>query len=114
MYLLLAETSIALSSIEVLISNALINLDFSDDESVLINNVLKECNDMKEPTKHLKTERVHWRLQSVYKATLLYCLKLEKIQEIKKPKGWKDKKCKTVWFSVVKTQHLLKSKKLVE
>ena len=34
MYLLLAETSIALNSIEVLISNALINLDFSDDESV--------------------------------------------------------------------------------
>ena len=44
-----------LSSIEVLISKAFIDSDISHDEFVLINNVLKEYDDMKEEIKNLKT-----------------------------------------------------------
>ena len=44
-----------LNSIEVLISKALINSGISHDEFVLINNVLKECNEMKEEIKILNT-----------------------------------------------------------
>ena len=44
-----------LNSIEVLISKALINSVISHDEFVLINNVLKECNEMKEEIKILNT-----------------------------------------------------------
>ena len=40
---------------EVLISKALIDLNNSRDEFVLINNVLKEYNKMKEEIKNLKT-----------------------------------------------------------
>ena len=44
-----------LNSIEALISKALINSVISHDEFVLINNVLKEYNKMKEEIKNLKT-----------------------------------------------------------
>ena len=44
-----------LNSIKVLISKALIDSNISDDEFVLINNVLKEYNEMKEKMKNLKT-----------------------------------------------------------
>ena len=44
-----------LNSIEVLISKALIDSNISHDELVLINNVLKECNDIKQELKNLKT-----------------------------------------------------------
>ena len=44
-----------LNSIEVLISKALIDTVVSHDEFVLINNVLKEYNEMKEEIKNLKT-----------------------------------------------------------
>ena len=44
-----------LKNIEVLISKALIDSVVSHDELVLINNVLKEYNDMKEEIKNLKT-----------------------------------------------------------
>ena len=44
-----------LNSIKVLISKALIDSNISDDEFVLINNVLKEYNKMKEKMKNLKT-----------------------------------------------------------
>ena len=44
-----------LNSIEVLISKALIDSNISHDEFVLINNVLKEYDDMKEEKKNLKT-----------------------------------------------------------
>ena len=44
-----------LNSIEVLISKALIDSVISHDEFVLINNVLKEYNEMKQETKYLKT-----------------------------------------------------------
>ena len=46
---LLAQSE--LNSIEVLIPKASFNSNFSYDEFVLINNVLKECKDMKEEIK---------------------------------------------------------------
>ena len=56
---MLAKTK--LNSIEVLISKALINSYISHDELVLVNNVLKEYDDMKEENKNLKTSTVHQR-----------------------------------------------------
>ena len=47
--MLLAKSK--LNSIEVLISKALIDSNNSHNEFVLINNVLKECHDMKEEIK---------------------------------------------------------------
>ena len=44
-----------LNSTEVLISKALIDSNISHDELVLINNVLKERNDIKQELKNLKT-----------------------------------------------------------
>ena len=44
-----------LNRIEVLISKALIDVNISHDEFVLINNVLKKYNKMKEEIKNLKT-----------------------------------------------------------
>ena len=44
-----------LTSIEVLISKALIDSDISHDKFVLISNVLKEYENMKEEIKNLKT-----------------------------------------------------------
>ena len=44
-----------LNSIEVLICKALIDLNISHDEFILVNNVLKEYDDMKKETKNLKT-----------------------------------------------------------
>ena len=51
--MLLAKSK--LNEIEVLISKALIDLNNSRDEFVLINNVLKEYNKMKGEIKNLKT-----------------------------------------------------------
>ena len=45
--------------IESLISKTLIDSNISHDEFVLINNVLKEYDDMKEEIENLKTEIVH-------------------------------------------------------
>ena len=44
-----------LNSIEVLISNALTNSNISHDEFVLINNELKEHDDMKDEINNLKS-----------------------------------------------------------
>ena len=44
-----------LNRIEVLISKALIDSNTSHDEFVLINNVLKEYDEIKEEIKNLKT-----------------------------------------------------------
>ena len=44
-----------LNRIEALISKSLIDSVVIHDEFVLINNVLKEYNEMKEEIKHLKT-----------------------------------------------------------
>ena len=46
-----------LNSIEVWISNVLIDSVISHNEFVLINNVLKEYNEMKEVIKNLKTQK---------------------------------------------------------
>ena len=54
---MLASTK--LNNIEVLISKALFNSYISLDESVLVNNVLKEYDDMKEEIKNLKTSTVY-------------------------------------------------------
>ena len=48
-------TKFKLNTIEVLISKALIDLVFSHDEFVVINNILKEYKKMKEEIKNLKT-----------------------------------------------------------
>ena len=48
-------TKSKLSSIEILINKALINWNISHDVYLLINNVLKEYDDMKEEIKDLKT-----------------------------------------------------------
>ena len=50
-----------LNSTEVLISKALIDSVISYDEFVLINNVIKEYDEMKEEIKTLKTQIVHQR-----------------------------------------------------
>ena len=44
-----------LNSIKVIISKALIDSNISHDEFVLLHNVLKEYNDIKEETKNLKS-----------------------------------------------------------
>ena len=43
--------NLKLNNVEVLISKALINLNISHDEFVLINSLLKEYHDMKEEIK---------------------------------------------------------------
>ena len=45
----------------VLISNALTDSNIIHDEFVLINNMLKEYDNMKEEIKNLKTQIVHQR-----------------------------------------------------
>ena len=47
---MLAKTK--LNTIQVLISKALINFNISHDEFVLVNNMLKEYDDMKEEIKN--------------------------------------------------------------
>ena len=54
---MLASTK--LNNIEVLISKALFNSYISLDESVLVNNVLKEYDDMKGEIKNLNTSTVY-------------------------------------------------------
>ena len=48
-----------LNSIEALICNSLTNSYISYDEFVLVNNVSKEYDNMKEKTKNLKTSSVN-------------------------------------------------------
>ena len=50
-----------LIGIEVFIAKALIDSNISHDEFILINNVLKEFDDMKEDIKNLKIQIVHRR-----------------------------------------------------
>ena len=50
-----------LSTIEVLISSALVNSYISHNEFALVNNVLREYNDMNEENKKLNTSAVHQR-----------------------------------------------------
>ena len=63
-----------LNEIEVLISKALLDSNISLVEFVLISNVLKEYQEMKEEIKNLKTQS-----KFIYKTMLSYCLRVEKI-----------------------------------
>ena len=63
---------------------SLIDSNVSHDEFVLINNVLKEYDDMKEKIKNLKTH-------SICRAMLSYYLKCRKNTESKYPKVLKAK-----------------------
>ena len=63
----------------ILISKALINSVISHDEFVVINNLVKEYDEM-EKVKNLKTWTVYLRFKSIYKAKLQYCLKCGKKQ----------------------------------
>ena len=76
-----------LNRMEVLSDKALINPNISNDKFVLINNVLKEHNNLKEKT-NLKT--VHQRFQPIYKTMLSYCLKCTKNTESKNIKSFTD------------------------
>ena len=51
-----------LNNIEISISKALINPNISHDEFALINNVIKECEKIKEKIKNLKTWSVYQSL----------------------------------------------------
>ena len=51
-----------LNSIEVLISKVLIDSSISHDEFVLINNIQKEYDDMKEEIKNLKSSTVYRKI----------------------------------------------------
>ena len=55
-----------LNNTEVLISKALIDSKIIHDEFVLINNVLKEYDNMKDEIKNLKTSLVHQSFLSIY------------------------------------------------
>ena len=56
------------------------------DKFVLINNVLDECDTMKEAIKNLKTESVYRRFWSIYKTMLSHLLKCRRNTESKNPK----------------------------
>ena len=60
-----------LNSKDVLTSRALIDLNISHDEYVLMSNALKEYDNMKEEIKNLKTTIVHQIFQFIYE-TMLY------------------------------------------
>ena len=76
--ILLAKTK--LNRIEVLISKALIDLNISHDELVLINNVRKEFYDTKEEIKILITNK---SLKYIHKTMLSYCLNCRKTLKVK-------------------------------
>ena len=70
-----------LNSVEVLISEVLIDSNISHDEFVLINNVQKKFDDMKEEIK-TSNEKQKFKL---YKTKLSYFLKCRKNTESKNP-----------------------------
>ena len=90
-----------LNSIEVLNFRTLIDSCITHNEFILVNDVLKECDDMKEGIKSL------W--QSTYKTMRSYCLKCIKYTENKVPQVVKAKKEEEEWFY----QDLSKSEKVV-
>ena len=70
----------------VFISRALTDSDISRDEFILVNNVLKNYDDIKEEIKNLKTEKVHRGVQFIYQIILPYWLKCIKNTESKNPR----------------------------
>ena len=67
---LLAKTK--LNSIDILIIQALINSYISHDKFVLVNNLLREYDDMKKKIKNLKTSSVLQRFLFIYNTILSY------------------------------------------
>ena len=88
-----------LNSIEVLISKPLIDSVISNDEFVLINDILKEYNEMKEEIKILRLNQVFLRFYSIYKTMLLFCLKCRKNTESINPKVTRTKKGRIMLLS---------------
>ena len=87
---LLAKTK--LSSAEVLISIASINSNISHYEFVLVNNDLKEYDDMREEIKNLKTvQKLKSKTVHQKKTMFSYCLKCIKNTERKNPRVGKTK-----------------------
>ena len=66
-------------------------MNINHDEFILIYNVLKEYDDMKEEIKNLRTETVHEIFHRIYKTMLLNCLKCRKKTKSKKPQVLKTK-----------------------
>ena len=79
-----------MNSIEVLTPMALIYSNIRHDEFALINNVLNECDDMKEETKHSNDIQ---KFKLYIKQFYLIVLSVEKTQKVK-PKICKNKKRK--------------------
>ena len=103
-----------LNEIEVLISKALLDSNISLVEFVLISNVLKEYQEMKEEIKNLKTQS-----KFIYKTMLSYCLRVEKIQKVKTRKMQEQKMeeyfiYQNVQRVTVRNQNSSNSKKLVD
>ena len=84
--LLLAKSK--LNSVEVLISEALIDSSISHDDFILINNVQKEFNDMKE---EIKNSNGKWRIKLYMKQCYLFVRNVEKNTESKNPNPVKTK-----------------------
>ena len=76
-----------LNSLEVLIFNALNDSNVSHDQFLLINNVSKEFDDIKE---EIKNSNDKWKFK-IYKTMSPYCLKCRKNTESKYPKFVKTK-----------------------
>ena len=76
-----------LNNIKVFISKTLNDSIISHDEFVLINDVLKQYNEMKKEIRYLMTYSVYWKFWFICKSMLLYhCLKCRKNIESKNPK----------------------------
>ena len=86
---LLAKSN--LNSTELVVCKAFMDSNISHDKFVLINNVLKEKDNMNEEIKSLKTLKTCRRFNSVYKTMSLYCLKCRKNTESKNSKVVKTK-----------------------
>ena len=82
-----------LNSIEVSISKDLIDSYISHDKFVLVINVLREYDDIKEVIINfrIKISIIHHRFQSIYKTVLSYCLRCSKNTESNSPKVVKIK-----------------------
>ena len=68
---------------KLFISNALINWYVSHDGLVLVKNVLKEYDDMKEEIRNLKTSTVHQKFSYIKKQWYLFVGSVGKIQKVK-------------------------------
>ena len=80
------QAKFKLNSTEVWICKAWLDLNISHGKSVLMNNILKEYDDMKEEIESLNVYTVHLRLYLFIKQfyCILWCV--EKIQKVKMQK----------------------------